>query len=86
MVPSAEACLLGTNVVMPLGLMVLYEGVEARGGSKQPISVVPVSVSHASICLVGVQQIPSRSAVIVCAEAKGCLNPSGLSAVFEPGC
>ena len=31
---KGEPCLLGTNIVMPLGLMVPSEGEEARGGSK----------------------------------------------------
>ena len=83
-VPSAEACLLGTNVVIPLGLMVPDEGVEARGGTEQPSGVVPRAVSQAPVRLVRAQRIPARCAVVVTATAKETL-PVGAPALFEPG-
>ena len=38
---KGEPCLLGTNVVTPLGLMVPSESVEARGGQSASLPVAP---------------------------------------------
>ena len=43
---SGEPCLLGTNVVMPLKLMVPDVGVEARGGSVSVEGIVHLIGTH----------------------------------------
>ena len=74
-----DCCLLGTNVIVPLGLMVPDLGVEARGGAEP---VEPVTVGEARVQLVGVTRIPSRCAAVVTAEVS---NVSGRQpVVFEP--
>ena len=42
---KGEHSLLGTNIVMPLGLMVPSEGVEARGGQSASLPVAPPTVT-----------------------------------------
>ena len=54
-VAKGEPCLLGTNVVMPLGLMVPSKGVEARGGPRGSPPGAPPTADTAQVCLVGVQ-------------------------------
>ena len=82
-VPIAEPCLLGTNVVIPLGLMMLDEGVESRGGTEVSANSTPVSVTQATVCLVGTQRIPGRCAKMVTVES-GEGFPTGVPVVFEP--
>ena len=64
--------MLGTNVVIPLGLMVPGPGVEPRGGDRSP-----------TVCFVQPKRIPGRGAVIV--KAKFHINtPSSDSVLFQP--
>ena len=77
---KGEPCLLGTNVVMPFGLMVPSEGVEARGGQSASLPVAPPTITTANsaqVCLVGVQRVPSHRATV---------EPviEGSSVLFEP--
>ena len=68
---KGEPCLLGTNVVMPLGLMVPSEVMKARGGQSASPPVTPLTVTttnSARVCLVGVQRAPSRCATVVTAK------------------
>ena len=80
--PGAESCLLGTNVVMPLGLMMPGEGVEAKGGPTPVTSPNPGIAVRASVSLVGVQRISNHCAAIVTAEARDCLA-EGVPSLFE---
>lgn len=81
--PGAESCLLGTNVVVPLGLMIPGEGVEARGGPIPVASPNSGAAVQASVSLVGVWRIPSHCAAVVTVEAQGCLA-EGVPGLFEP--
>ena len=83
---KGEHCLLGTNIVMPLGLMVPSEGVEARGGQSASLPVAPPTVTttnSARVCLVGVQRVPSRCATVVTAKLQEPVT-EGPSVLFEP--
>ena len=75
-----EPCLLGTNVVIPLGLMVPYLGMEARGGQDVPGVAAGVG---ARVHLVDSVRVPARTAVIVKGkiEAGGCV---GMPLMFNP--
>ena len=76
---SNDSCLLGTNVIVPLGLMEPDQGVEAREGAEL---IEPATVSEAQVHLVGAARIPSRSAVVVTAEIRN-LSEKQLM-LFEP--
>ena len=69
---SAEsaACLLGTNVVVTLGMMSPACGGERRGGIK------------AAVCLVRGQQIPSQKGAMVEAQIEGSVP--GSAVLFKP--
>lgn len=54
--PAGEPCLLGTNVVLPLGLMVPGLGVQAR-----ELGVAEVSV----VRLIRAERVPSQCGVVV---------------------
>ena len=69
---GGEPCLLGTNVVIPLGLMVPGDGVETRQAKAKP-----------SVRLVQGKRVPSHSAVVVKAQLETD-ELSDASVVFEP--
>ena len=54
---GGEPCLLGTNVVIPLGLMVPGPGVEPRGGDRSP-----------TVCFVQPKRVPGGAAVFIKAK------------------
>ena len=75
---SGEPCLLGTNVLMPLKLMIPDVGVEVRGDSA---SVGGIARVH----LIDTNRIPSGNAVVVHVTAEvRSLVETGLLMVFEP--
>ena len=80
---KGEPCLLGTNVVMPLGLIVPSKGVEARGGYNASPCAAPPTASSAQVCLVGVQRVPSRCATIVTAKLQAPVTKES-PILFEP--
>lgn len=59
---AGESCLLGTNVVLPLGLMVLGPGVETR----------EVSGEVGCVKLIRAEWVPGRCGVVVVAIVEGC--------------
>ena len=61
-----EPCLLGTNVVISLGLMIPDPDLEVRGNGFRKERGVSVGV-----CLVGTVRVPGRSAVCVKGWSKG---------------
>ena len=73
---KGESCLLGTNVVMPLGLMVPDNRLEARGG-------LGVPKSAARVCLVGVQRVPGHCAVVLTAQLQEPIS-NATPVLFEP--
>ena len=75
-----DSCLLGTNVIVPLGLMVPDSGVEAREGA---VNVQTAPAHEATVHLVGATRIPSRSAAVVTAEVSSIAG-RGQPVVFEP--
>ena len=82
---KGEPCFLGTNVVMPLGLMVTSEGVEARGGQSVSLPVAPPTITTANsawVCLGGVQRVPSHCATVVTAKLQETIT-EGSSVLFE---
>ena len=74
----SEQCLLGTNVVMPLGLMVPGEGIQARGEAKDTEPRSPQTVR-----LIKSQHIPGRCGAIVEAEIGG-LTSTEQTALLQP--
>lgn len=62
--------MLGPNVVMPLGLMIPSEGVEARGGPSGFPLATPPTADTVLVCLVGLQRVPSHCASIVTAKLR----------------
>jgi len=72
-----EPCLLGTNVVISLGLMVPDPDLEVRGNGFRKERGVSVGV-----CLVGAVRVPGRSAVCVKGLVQGEIPRKTL--VFEP--
>ena len=80
---KGEPCLLNTNVVMPLGLMVPSEGVEARGGQSVSPCAAPPTANSARVCLVGVQRVPSHCATIVTAKLQASVTKES-PILFEP--
>ena len=71
---GSEFCLLGTNVVGPLGLMCLAAGVEPNGGDGRSNSIAIVQLVHA-------QRVPSHKGTFL--EAQVEASPSSLL-LFEP--
>ena len=69
---GGEPCLLGTNVVILLGLMVPGPGVEPRGGDRSP-----------TVCFVQPKRVPGGGAVIVKAKLPNS-TPSTDSVFFQP--
>ena len=67
---ESEVCLLGTNVVIPLGMMTPGGGVEPREEQK------------ATVGLVGAHRIPSQKGALVEAQIEG--NIPGSTVLFEP--
>ena len=67
---ESEACLLGTNVVIPLEMMAPAGGVEPKGGRK------------ATVRLVRGQRIPCQKGAVVEAQIEG--NAPGSTVLFEP--
>ena len=64
--------MLGTNVVIPLGLMVPGPGVEPRGGDRSP-----------SVCFVQPKRVPGGAAVIVKVKLPAG-TPSTDAVLFQP--
>ena len=62
--PKGEPCLLGTNVVIPLGLMVPGPGVRPQE--------VGAGDTASTVRLVSAQRVPSRCGVVVDAIIEGC--------------
>ncbi len=75
---EGETCLLGTNVIVPLGLMVPGQGVEPRTGE-----VPPGGSTTATIRLVQAKRVPGRTATLVQARTDSPFGQGG-SVVFEP--
>ena len=69
---GGEPCLLGTNVVIPLGLMVPGPGVEPRGGDRSP-----------TVCFIQPKRVPGGGAVIIKAKLPNS-TPSTDSVFFQP--
>ena len=68
--PESDACLLGTNVVIPLGMIAPAGGVEPKGGRK------------ATVRLVRGQRIPCQKGAVVEAQIEG--NVPGSTVLFQP--
>ena len=70
---QGEPCLLGTNAVMPLGLMTPDSGVEATGPELEG--------SKHGVRLISVTRVPSRSSAVLTARVD---NVDNLPILFEP--
>ena len=68
---GGEPCLLGTNVVIPLGLMIPAPGVEPRGGD--------VCLKQSLVSLIHARRVPSLGATFVEAHVSDakCANSPG---------
>ena len=72
--------------MIPLGLMVPSEGVEARGGQRASAPVAPPTVTTTNsvrVCLVGVQRVPNHCATVITAKLQEPIT-EGSSVLFEP--
>ena len=68
---AGESCLLGTNVLLPLGLISLEGGVESRGGD---VRSGPPEIEDASLAVVKLtrtEHIPGRSGAILRVTVEG---------------
>ena len=74
---KGESLLLGTNIIIPLGLMLPAAGVEARLSSKE-------EAGAGLVRLVKAERIPRESGVLVRAKLEGVLGEPG-PVVIEPG-
>ena len=79
-----EPCLLGTNVVMPLGLMIPGPGVSTHTGPLGDVEKsYPSGISEASVRLISSCRVPAQTSVVVEAELQGPHNKE--SPVFIEG-
>ena len=70
-----EPCLLGTNVVMPLGLMIPGPGVSTHTGPLGDVEKsYPSEISEASVRLISSCRVPAQTSVVVEAELQGPHN------------
>ena len=61
-----EPCLLGTNVVMPLGLMIPGPGVSTHNGLREDVGTSqPSKISDVSVRLISSCRVPGRTSVVV---------------------
>ena len=76
--PNGEPCLLGSNVAIPLGLMVPGEGIEASNLEHQQ-----ESNQHGNIVrLVQATRVPGRSSAVIRAQVEGDLKEHPV--IFQP--
>ena len=73
--PGGEPCLLGSNVAIPLGLMV-PEGIKADEQLQESTQLI------STVRLFQAARVPGRSSVVIKAQVEG--DPKGYSVMFQP--